>query len=233
MRRNAPLSVVVLLSAAGLLAGCQTTATGDAADQATGAVADTAKSFGLDKPANYVGSPFDGFGGFISDTITFTANPNQPSGDSTTVLRVKGQEPTAAPLTPQPGNVWPGPLPPMKTLADLEHEAQSPGFEVPDAGATKGTAPVPATNAVGPTEKAKPATTNPLVPIPTAPAQPAKPVSRVFQTPSGPATAITNPNGVETYTMPDGKTGIVVPNGNGTSTLIAHDGKVVTVPNPR
>jgi hypothetical protein len=38
---------------------------------------------------------------------------------------------------------------------------------------------------------------------------------------------------VQTYTAPGGGMGIVVPNGNGTSTLIAPDGTVTTVPNPR
>ena len=40
-------------------------------------------------------------------------------------------------------------------------------------------------------------------------------------------------NGVQTYTDPKGGTGIVVPNGNGTSTLIGADGSVTTVPTPR
>ena len=36
-----------------------------------------------------------------------------------------------------------------------------------------------------------------------------------------------------TYTDSTGKSGLVVPNGNGTSTLIAPDGSVQTVPTPQ
>jgi hypothetical protein len=38
---------------------------------------------------------------------------------------------------------------------------------------------------------------------------------------------------VQTYTSPNGVTGVAVPNGNGTTTLIAPDGTTQTVPTPR
>jgi hypothetical protein len=42
-----------------------------------------------------------------------------------------------------------------------------------------------------------------------------------------------NNGSVSTYTDTTGNTGIVIPNGNGTSTLVAPDGTVQTVPSPR
>ena len=38
---------------------------------------------------------------------------------------------------------------------------------------------------------------------------------------------------MQTYTAPGGGVGIVVPNGNGTNTLIAPDGSVSTAPQQR
>jgi hypothetical protein len=37
----------------------------------------------------------------------------------------------------------------------------------------------------------------------------------------------------QTITLPNGMTAIVVPNGNGTSTIIRSDGTVQTVPTPK
>jgi hypothetical protein len=70
-----------------------------------------------------------------------------------------------------------------------------------------------------------------FAPTATPPSQPA-PQVRTLQTPQGPATTSGGP-GVQTYTGPTGTTGLVVPNGNGTSTLIAPDGSVQTVPTPK
>ena len=52
-------------------------------------------------------------------------------------------------------------------------------------------------------------------------------------TPQGVAPVYQNPNGVTTFTAPGGGQGIMVPNGNGTSTLIGPDGSIQTVPTPK
>jgi hypothetical protein len=39
--------------------------------------------------------------------------------------------------------------------------------------------------------------------------------------------------GYQTLTLPNGQTGIVVPNGNGTSTVIYSNGTVQTIPTPK
>jgi hypothetical protein len=84
----------------------------------------------------------------------------------------------------------------------------------------------PALTAVAPTTPPalKPATA-PAISPPTTPL-------RTINTPNGPATLSGGP-GVMTYTDSTGKSGLVVPNGNGTSTLIAPDGSVQTVPTPQ
>jgi hypothetical protein len=165
----------------------------------------------------YVGSPFDGFGGFIADTHTVQRGPNAPLGDSENMRRVRGIAPSAPPLAPQPGNVWPGPVTAEPTLSDIIKETPQlpPGGELHLPGQRGALTP-----------EAMPA----MPSMPPA-AQPAPPV-RTLQTPQGPATVSGGP-GVQTYTSPTGATGLVVPNGNGTSTLIGPDGSVQTVPTPK
>ena len=76
-------------------------------------------------PGDYFGSPLDGSVGFLGDTHTYHRGPNSPSLDSDNMLRVAGQNPTAEPLLPEGGNVWPGPLPPEMTLGDIEKQNAS------------------------------------------------------------------------------------------------------------
>lgn len=195
----------------------------------------------------FVGDPTVGFLGFVSDTHAFSSNPNRPPGDSINMRRVEGQEPETTPLLPEPGNVWPGPVPPSKTLEDLQSEQSGPigGSPSPYAPAPYTPPPInppavhpqPRAGSSTPPGSAQPGTVAPsqsLPPLPPGtPTQPVTPGSRVFQTSSGPAATTVGPNGVETFRNSNGQTGIVVPNGNGTSTLIAPDGSVQTVPNPR
>lgn len=176
---------------------------------------------------NYVGSPFDGFGGFIADTQTFRGGANRPPGDAPNMLRVEGKDIEQEPLTPEPGNVWPGPIAPVPTLMELEHQQNPSEFPTQPAPATRGssTPPGPAwTSPPGPVSR-------PATPLNLPPATP--PATQVYQTPHGPAVGTQTGNGVQTYTDPRGGTGIVVPNGNGTSTMIGPDGAITTVPNPR
>ena len=51
-------------------------------------------------------------------------NPNMPAGDSENMRRVMGEQVEAPPLTPEPGDIWPGPLPPEPTLQDLEQQGE-------------------------------------------------------------------------------------------------------------
>ena len=122
--------------------------------------------------------------------LTGGYNPHRPVVDSDNLRRVIGQDAPTAALESEPGDVWPGPLPPTPTLSEMEGQlgigtaAQQPNF---------GTAAMPAP----------------------APARPAA----VPATPAAPRPARTTP--------------VVVPNGNGTSTVIHPDGRIETIPTPK
>jgi hypothetical protein len=177
---------------------------------------------------NYVSSPFDGFGGFIGNTQTFNANANRPTGDAPNVLRADGQPIELEALTPEPGNVWPGPAAPEPTLEDIErqqNESQTPGE--PARPLPRGSSTPPGGVGLEPGPPDQP------VPPPHAPPAPPPPSPRFYPTPGGPVVGTQTGNGVQTFTDPKGGMGIVVPNGNGTSTLIGPDGSVTSVPTPR
>jgi hypothetical protein len=157
----------------------------------------------------FAGSPFDGFGGFLYDTHTFRSNPNLPASSGETIQRVEGQDVVIPPLLPEPGDVWPGPIKPIPSMQDLQqvNPATLPPPNVPAA-------PPP-----------------PL--FPGEPTLPQGPKSGTITTPQGPTTTYQGGNGITTYQAPGGGQGIVVPNGNGTSTLIGPNGEIQTIPTPK
>jgi hypothetical protein len=121
------------------------------------------------------------------------SNPNEPLGSSVNMNRVQGRDVAVTPLKTEPGDIWPGPLPPPKTLQDLERQGPSgPEQPVPGSPLSRGRSG------------------NPL----TAPL------------PNG--TTGTPPAGEP---QPDRR--IIVPNGNGTSTVIHPDGRIETIPTPK
>jgi hypothetical protein len=122
-------------------------------------------------------------------------DPNVPVVDSDNLSRVMGRDVAVTPLKTEPGDIWPGPLPPPKTLQDLER--QTP-MGVQPVAPTKGS----------PLDRAG----NPLLaPLPNG-------------TPGAAAPAPGQP-------QPDRR--IIVPNGNGTSTVIYPDGRIETIPTPK
>lgn len=64
-----------------------------------------------------------------------------------------------------------------------------------------------------------------------AQAQSAPPGAQTLFTPRGPAIVTGRPGGVQTAILPQGGTGVVTNNGNGTSTIVGANGQVTTVPN--
>jgi hypothetical protein len=176
-----------------------------------------------------VGNPLSGFGGFIGDTETYHLNPNRPVGDAPNMLRAEGRPADLAPLTPEPGDVWPGPITPEPTLQDIERQ-QNQSEVTPQMapralprGSSVPPGPQPALPQLPPPP---PVAAQP--PMPPAP----PPATQTYQIPSGTAVGTQNANGVQTYTDQNGGVGIVVPNGNGTSTLIGPNG-VSGAPTPR
>lgn len=209
------LSVVALFAGIVLLQGCTSL---ENPLPAVGAfVSDSASGVG-----NMFGNPVAGIGNFLGDTVSFTANPNRPVGDSPNVQRVMGKGYEPEPLLPEPGNVWPGPLPEPKTLSDLQKE-----------GALGGADPAPAPAPVMAPRPAPRASAAPAAaPIGTAPSIPA-PRGRILQTPAGPGVTTMGPNGIETIMLPNGQQGTVMQNQNGTANVLMPDGRNFSVPYPR
>ena len=194
-----------------------------------------------------------GYNTWWNPPFTAGSNPNAPVGNSETMRRVMGQTVQVTPLTPQPGDVWPGPLPPTPTLQDLEQQSNlQPLPEQPPPGAplTRGTVsgmrqppappPIRARGSSTPPRSVQPGLPPPVVLPPGSPPSatvvppPApEPAGKVVQTPSGPGVMTGGSQGYQTMTMPNGGSAIVVPNGNGTSTVIRADGTIETIPTPR
>lgn len=185
-----------------------------------------------------------GFGTFLDHTFTVPGeNPNRPMADSENVRRSLGMDIDVTPLTPEPGNVWPGPQAPEPTLKDVEQRPGSvdePSTVVPGAtpGLPAGRQPRPARGSSTPPGSVQPG----LAPAPGAsvlPPPPRSPASRpgqtgqVVQTPQGPAVDTGGTSGYRQLTTPQGPGAIMVPNGNGTSTIINPNGTIQTVPTPR
>lgn len=182
--------------------------------------------------ATHVGNPADGLGGFLGRALSFNANANRPLAESPNARRAMGAGETAEALEAEPGNVWPGPLPPARTMSDMQRDLGSlPPIDALPPRTSVAPPPVvtlpPAS--VPPASVAAPRPIAPPVPATT----PAAGAGRVLQTSGGPAVTSIGSNGVETYTLPSGRTGIVLPNANGTLTLIGPDGTTQTIAAPR
>src|SRR5690349_25099900 len=70
-----------------------------------------------------------GYNTWWNSPFSSGSNPNAPVGDSENMRRVMGVGVEAPPLTPEPGDIWPGPLPPTPTLQDLEAQGLQPAPE--------------------------------------------------------------------------------------------------------
>jgi hypothetical protein len=125
--------------------------------------------------------------------LTGGYNPHMPVVDSDNMRRVMGLDAPTAALQSEPGDVWPGPLPPSPSLSDINGQGGMTALPAPFAPRDNSPPPLPAA---------------PLRPRVTVPP------------PAAPAAA---PTGAP----------IVVPNGNGTSTVIYSDGRIETIPTPQ
>ncbi len=165
------------------------------------------------------------------------ADPYAPLGQAENMRRALGQPIAVQPLTPAAGNMWPGPLPPTPTLADMvkqENNGQLPRVAPLPGQPQAPLMPPPQGNltppsAVAPVQPYIPPIPNVARPSGPAPAPPPA-AGSVVQTPQGPAVTSGGTGAFKSVTLPNGLTGIVVPNGNGTSTIIMSNGQVQTIP---
>ena len=176
------------------------------------------------------------------------SNPNMPVSDSENMQRVLGARTSVEPMTTEPGDIWPGEVQQAPTLKDLESssgltsqpEAPVPGSPLsrglngplPAPNPSSGSSTPPGSNAPG---LPPPRTAPPLssYAAPAAPPPSNGPAGQVLQTPSGPSVVTGGGPGYQTTTSPGGGQSIVVPNGNGTSTVIHADGRIETIPTPK
>jgi hypothetical protein len=184
-----------------------------------------------------------GYSTWSNPPFSSGTNPHFPVGDSENLRRVTGEQVDTPQLTPEPGDIWPGPLPPTPTLQELEQQGTQSGPERPVPGSPEFQGQPP--NLPGP-PPAPGSSTPPisnqqgLPPLPAPRPSPPTPVTPpgatpplVYPTPQGPAVSTGGGPGYQTTTTPGGGSAIVVPNGNGTSTIIHSDGRIETVPTPK
>ena len=186
-----------------------------------------------------------GFGEFIDHTFSNPArNPDVPMADSENVRRVRGLDPAIPTLEVEPGNVWPKfdtRDPTLEDIAANPGREDSRGFEPTTTnggqpGLPDHRQPVPRRGSSTPPGSVQPSTSG--FPSPsTAPPPPTsfapKPPGGVINTPQGPAVDAGGTSFYRQLTTPSGPGAIVVPNGNGTSTIIQPNGSIQTIPTPR
>src|SRR6516225_985796 len=63
-----------------------------------------------------------GYSTWSNPPFSSGTNPHFPVGDSENMRRVTGEQVDTPQLTPEPGDIWPGPLPPTPTLQELEQQ---------------------------------------------------------------------------------------------------------------
>ena len=184
-----------------------------------------------------------GFGEFLNHAFSPPGrNPNLPMTDSENVRRSLGQDVDESPLTPEPGNVWPGPQAAEPTLKDVEQQP-SGGDTTTVPGAQPG---LPAGRQPRPEPRGSstpPGSVQPgLPPAPQVGIRPQPPQSsapgpgpqgQVVQTPQGPAVDAGGTSSYRQLNAPNASGSIMVPNGNGTSTIINPNGSIQTIPTPR
>jgi hypothetical protein len=167
-----------------------------------------------------------GFMRYQEDTFTLPwQNPNAPVGSSENFQRAKlGAKTMGTPLLTEAGDIWPGPPLPVPTLKDLQKQQMAEiNNQAGNPGA--GLTPLPALPSLPGYEIA------PQEPGHAAPAQTFS--GNVVPLAGGRGAPLT---GGENYKEIGGGNGlpssIVVPNGNGTSTVIGPTGNVTTIPTP-
>jgi hypothetical protein len=189
-----------------------------------------------------------GFGHFIGDTHSFSTNPNPPAGDSANMQRAYGGAGVQEALIPETGQVWPTAIPAMPTLADIQKQMNLNGNAAPQLGPVPGgSGQMPGLNtlpgmqvpgqatAPGASLMAPPVGMTPPVKAPFAePPNLVMPkIGSTVSTPQGPATITGGTANYQTLAPINGQGGgILIPNGNGTSTLVMPNGTISSVASP-
>ncbi len=165
-----------------------------------------------------------GFWRYEEDTLTLPgANPNLPVGSSENYLRARhGTTAEPPPLMTEAGDIWPGPTQNVPTLKDLQKQ-QSAETGQGGSGAP-GLAPLPPLPSLPGYEISQQDVTSPI---------PAQAFPRAVVPTTGGNVPILGDQGYKAPATGSAGSNIVVPNGNGTSTVISPTGQVSTIPTPK
>ncbi len=68
----------------------------------------------------FAANPTVGFGGFIYDTDTWVLNRNEPVAVTENEKLIEDVPVKIEPLLSEPGEIWPGPPPPIPTMQDVQ-----------------------------------------------------------------------------------------------------------------
>jgi len=204
---------------------------------------------GCETVQSAVSTPADSYanaGGIFSPA--WGGNRPEMLDSSMTVARLTNATGSTGTLMPEPGDVWPGPLPPRTTLAnpdaalrgipDFEPSPRAPMPPPPDlsvpprSSSTRGlppglrgsASPPPPPVERTPLPRGQAALPRPA-PLPGGP--PPRADGQVVLTPNGPVVTSGGTDRVQSYVGSDGQTGVVVRDGN-TTTVIPQGG----VPQP-
>jgi hypothetical protein len=159
--------------------------------------------------------------------------PQQILDDSVTIGRLRGGEPSGEHLLPEPGNVWPGPLPPRTTLANPDAalrgvpEFPGPTSSMPTTEPTRGAMPSSSSgpprglpqSSLAPTVRPTPASGSTIMSVPPAPQFETAPRAdgRVLMTPNGPVVTTGGTSRVQSTMGANGQAGVAVRDGNFTT----------------
>ena len=167
-----------------------------------------------------------GLGHFFQDTVRIPGqNPNATTGVSENLLRSRGETPLADAILPQDGNVWPGPPQPLPTLGDVSRNGGSNAGDL--LGSTGGTLPRGGSMSLGEQSQIQggaPTNESGFSGGGLSDGVPDPAVKFRSQHPQPPGGAGNGPGGGS-----GAGSNIVIPNGDGTSTVISPDGTVKTV----
>ena len=158
-------------------------------------------------------------------------NPNRPVADSDNLRRSIGEDVPVQPLLTEPGDIWPGPPPPELTLEDIDR------MPTPNSDEQPAPAPNPARGSSVPPDQGAPVVSRPP-PRPAAHTALVSPPSanqagQSYRTQTGTVTTTGGGVGYQTGVTTGGASTVIVPNGNGTSTVIRADGSIETIQTPR
>jgi hypothetical protein len=197
-----------------------------------------------------------GFGHFIGNTHRFSSNPHPPAGDSANMQRATGGAGMEQTLIPETGQVWPTAIPAMPTLADIQKQmnlngnaepqlgpvpggsSQIPGLgTLPGLQNTPGLEQVPGRGTAPGAALTLPPLTGMTPPIKSPYTEPPDlvmpKVGTSVPTSQGPVTITGGTANYQTLAPINGQGGaILIPNGNGTSTLVMPNGTISTVNSP-